>query len=185
MRARLRIGLLTMVLLIGGVSSAAAQTPGPLSLDLRLGRGFGRTTGEYRNNHDGTVGEAIVALRPLAIGPVGLVVAGGAADHSTATYTLECQPASNGGCVPSFPIFQIIMAQAGIETRGGTIRALAGPSLVWSEGNSAAGWSGHVTAAVRVAPWIWLVASAAGHVIPDFRGDSFDLASVGIGLRIR
>ena len=185
MRVQMCYATCALLTLLAGASNAVAQAPRSVSVDFRLGRGYGDTTGEYLDNHDGTVSEGLLAARLLSIGRVGFIVAAGAAEHNAAEHLLLCRPASNGGCVPGFPPFQLFMAKVGFETAGGAIRALAGPSLARSGRDSALGWSGHVDAGVRVGPWLWLVASVGGHLIPDYRGDSFELATIGAGIRIR
>jgi hypothetical protein len=99
--------------------------------------------------------------------------------------TLICIPASDGRCVPRWPDFTIIGLLAGYETTpNSTIRIMVGPAGVHAE-ESAFGLEARVDFALPLAWHISLAGFARSIVVPSYRGDSFQLYGVGVGLRIR
>ena len=183
---KLRSVFLASTLLLTSVSLAAAQARWPVFLETTAGKGGGSTEGEYRNNSSGITADALLGFRPSPNFRSGVVFAAAISMHGSGPVTAICIPASNGGCVPAFPDFLTIAGLIGYE-RGvnSTVRFSAGPAYASAGDRSSIAFQGRIDAALPVLWHLSIVASGRAVLIPDYRGDSFTLRSVGIGLRLR
>lgn len=179
------VQFLLVALMIAGASSECLAQAWPLSVEATVGRGFGNTRGEYRDNSTGGSADLLVAWRIAASSTGGWVVGGHLSMQGSGPVTLICIPASHGGCVPRWPDFATIGLLAGYETTPkSTIRIMVGPAGVHAA-ESAFGLVARVDFALPVAWHISLAGSARSIVVPSYRGDSFQLYGVGVGLRLR
>lgn len=166
--------------------SAAAQSPSSLSFEGTVGVGLGATDGDYGRNRSGIAADVLLAtrIRPTAQGS--LVIGVNASAQGSGDTTLECRPASSGGCVPIFPSFFTVGPSVGWESRGGPLRAMIGPSLVLTEGGERTlGVQGRLDVAALATQRLAVIASVRPTVIPSYRGDPIGLLAFGIGLRLR
>lgn len=166
-------------------SGADAQQRSALTLDASIGWSSGRTNGEYRDDRRGPAADVLLALRfrPVA---AGALVAGVSASAQGVGATDDlCVPASTGGCIPTFPGFEMIGALVGWQNAGATVRVMGGPAYVQADWRGwAVGWQGRLDGALPVARHVAVVGSARGTVVPSYRGDAFRLIAFGVGLRI-
>jgi hypothetical protein len=84
-----------------------------------------------------------------------------------------------------FPVFWIISAAAGWETRGAGARFLVGPALAISSSEQVSAAQARLDLAKPLFPNVSLVVSGRFAWVPDYRGDAFRLGAVGIGFRLR
>lgn len=173
-----------LVLLLAG-SQAAAQNRWPVSLELNGGHGLGRTAGEYRDDGSGVAIDALVAYRLTPVSGDGVVIAVSSSGQGPVTVDQVCIPAPGGGCVPNFPTFGSVVALIGYESSPNwTLRGLLGPAYVRAE-ESTLGFQGRIDIAVPFVSRVSFALSARAMLIPDYRGDSFQLYAFGLGLRLR
>jgi hypothetical protein len=99
--------------------------------------------------------------------------------------TTVCLPASNGGCIPTFPQFLKVGALVGWENPSTTLRAMGGPAYVRADGKQAFSLQGRVDGAAPISRHLALVASVRGTVVPNYRGDAFGVYALGVGIRMR
>lgn len=174
--------LATAALIMSATSAAAAQELWPISVEATLGAGVGMTDGEYRSNESGITGDLLVAYRMRPALGGALVAAATAGMQGAGVHTSDCLPASDGGCIPSFPNFPIFAALIGWETRTAHFRALTGPAYV---DPGSFGWQARLDLA---RPLFWrlsFVLAGRAMLVPDHEGDAFQLLSAGAGLRLR
>ncbi len=166
------------------VSSGAQQTRA-FSLDVNVGRESVRTSGEYRSPQQGAAVDALLALRLGSTGR-GAIIAGVSTGTPWAwTSTDICLRASNGGCIPTYPNFVRVGALAGWENQRTTLRAMGGPAYISADGKVAFGLQARVDGAVPIVQRFALVASVRGTMVPNYRGDAFQVYSIGLGIRLR
>lgn len=169
-------------------ATVAGQDPSAASLEISLGLGSGRSSGEYRDNATGLVGDVLVGVRVHSVGEGALVSGATYGVHGTGPTTDICIPASDGGCVPGFPEFSVASVLGGWETEDTSFRVLSGPAAVRAYGDWDTirfAWMGRADAAV---PLLWRIsatASARGFIVPSYRGDRFQSIGVAAGLRLR
>ena len=130
--------------------SAAAQQTRVVSFDANFGVETIHTSGEFRAPHRGSAVDALLAMRLQGAGR-GTLLAGLSAGTPWAwTSTSICLPASNGGCIPTFPQFLKAGALVGWENAGATLRAMGGPAYVRADGSQAFGLHGRVDGAAPI-----------------------------------
>lgn len=171
-----------ILLLVVCVSSVAAQAPAPISLEASLGLGEGSTAGFYHNETGAITVDLLVAARVRSLQDGGLVVAVGAGIQGSGNTELACM--LDAPCEATFPEFSIFSASVGWESPGGGVRGLVGPAAAHAE-DTALAWMARIDLGKRVIGRLWLLASARGFLVPDYRGDEFRLGSLGVGVRIR
>ena len=94
----------------------------------------------------------------------------------------------DNSCAPDYPQFTTFGVMAGVELAGraGTVRALIGPALFYTDGNgNAGGAQARIDLASPTLYHVALVGSLGGALVPSFHGDSYQLGSIGIGIRIQ
>lgn len=168
--------------------TGAAQRPWPLSIETNLGVGTGSTSGEYRDNTEGLIGDLLVGLRLRSAGEGALFAATSLGVQGSGATTDECLPASQGGCIQEFPAFTVLSILGGWETRTATFRLLSGPSVVRAYGDwdtHRFGWLARLDAAAPAFGRISGTVSLRGFIVPSYQGESFQLIALGVGLRIR
>lgn len=165
--------------------NAAAQQTRALSFDVNFGVETVRTSGEYRDPHQGSAVDALLAMRLRGAGRGALLAGLSAGTPWAWTSTSVCLPASNGECIPTFPQFMKAGALMGWENPTATLRAMGGPAYVRADGRQAFGLQGRVDGAAPISRHLALVASVRGTVVPNYRGDAFEVYALGVGIRIR
>ena len=166
--------------------SAHAQSLWPVSFQAGLGVGKGSTSGEYHNNSDGITGDLLLGIRARPLLRGGLAFALGIGMQGSGAIASICIARASGtGCIPGFPQFMVVSALGGWETARANLRVLAGPATVRGNASFAAAWLGRIDLATPPVSRIALTASFRGLIVPDYRGDSFRLRSMGLGIRIR
>jgi hypothetical protein len=165
--------------------SAAAQQTRALSFDVNVGFESVHTSGEYRDPQQGSAVDAMVALRLGASGH-GAIIAGISAGTTWGWSSPSiCLPASTNGCIPTFPQFVKVGALVGWENASTTLRALGGPVYVSADGTATFGFQARLDSAAPIAQHLALVASVRATVVPNYRGDAFQVYSLGMGVRLR
>lgn len=96
-----------------------------------------------------------------------------------------CDVVPGGTCPPDFPAFWTLSALAGWESGNGRTRFLVGPAFARSSGKLAGAAQARVEVAMPITGHVSLLASGRFVHIPSYRGDSFNLGSIGVGLRLR
>jgi hypothetical protein len=101
-----------------------------------------------------------------------------------------CLPHPTRRCAPNFPGMQSLGLLGGWEVRrgarGSAARALAGPAAFRSEeGAMATGLQGRRDVATPMVGRLALVGWGQAGLVPRLRGDSYRVASVGLGARLR
>ena len=166
----------------------SAQSPWPVSIEATLGVGAGRTRGEYRSNDSGLAGDLLVGLRLRPTARGALAAAVGVGVQGAGETDLVCLPASSGGCVPSFPEFEIAAVLVGWETASTDLRVLGGPAAVRAYGDwddIRLGLQGRVDVTRPMIGRLAVLLAGRGLVVPSYDGDSFQMISVALGLRLR
>ena len=175
-----------------------AQSPRPITFDASVGQSGGLGGGELTDRH----GVAVDGLLAYALrgAPGGALVAGlGASHQGPLGNDAVCIFGSRGQCVANYPQISTIGVVAGWEGRrrsgrstGATARVLAGPAYVHMDGNdsarqrgSTAGLQARVDLATPHLGPLAFVASLRGTTVPRFRGETYGLWAVGIGVRVR
>lgn len=181
MRSFLAVLLIALSLVAPG--AVHGQGAWPVSLEASLGRGSGSTSGEYRSNDAGLVGDLLAAVDIVPIPAGRLVYAMSIGVQGTGAVTSNCIPASGGGCVPGFPEFTLIGALGGWETSNRVLRLLAGPTYVATDG--AFGWQARASVFLPPLSHVSLGLLLRGAIIPDYDGATFRLIAGGITLRLR
>lgn len=165
--------------------SAGGQQARALSVDATVRHESVHTSGEFRSPQRGAAVDALVALR-LGNAGGGAVIAGVNAGTPWAwASTTICLPASGGGCIPTYPAFLKIGALAGWENRRATLRAMGGPAYVNADGAATWGLQARLDGALPIAERLAMVGSVLGTMVPNFRGDAFQVYSIGLGVRLR
>ncbi len=174
-----------IALTLTGTSAAEAQDRWPVFFEATVGRGTGQTDGEYRDNTAGITADVLVGFRIRPAAGAGLIAGGSVGMQGSGPVTDICLPARRGGCVPDFPDFLTVAALIGWESSANAaVRVSGGPTYVRGD-VATVGLQGRVDLAVSLVRRISLAVSGRGTLVPDYRGDAFQLASVGIGLRLR
>ena len=178
----LRILLSFAVLAISRLPPCAAQELRPVSFELNVGAGFGRSSAEFGPSQGASV-DILLGFRPgRAAG--GFVIAASGSGQAFGVH-FDCDIVPGGSCTPEFPDFWILSALVGWETGNGRARVLVGPALATSSSNQVGAAQARLELAQPVASHFALLASARFGYIPKYRDESFRLASIGIGFRLR
>jgi hypothetical protein len=151
-----------------------------------VGIGLQRRNGRY-NDQDGggLAGELSVARAFHAKLKPGLVV-GVNGGYQLIVGWNDCTLLPDGGCAPRLPDMRIVGALSGWESRTGSLRAMAGVAYVDpTSGGGAFALQARLDGAIRIVRHVALTASVRPVVIPSYRGDSFRLLGIGVGVRIR
>ena len=165
--------------------SAWAQQTRAVSFDVNVGFESVRTSGEYRGPEQGSAVDAMLALQS-STRRRGAITTGLSAGVPWAwSSTTICLPASTGGCIPTVPGFLRIGALVGWENPSTTLRAMGGPAYVSADGRGAFGLQARLDGAAPVTRHFALVVSARGTMVPNYRGDAFQVYSLGFGIRLR
>lgn len=172
-----------------------AQQRWPVSLEATIGPAAGWQNGGYRGRTSHGLGaEVLGALRTTSIGTGGLVTALSYAMQGAGGCTAICMPAPDGGCVPCFPDFSLLLLGVGYETANAGFRAMGGPTVAKGstdrtrldrDGTSAAGIQARMDWALPVVFHLSICASLRATLVPDYSGDSFWFLAGGFGLRLR
>lgn len=180
------ITLLSAVILLS--TPLPAQQRAPFSIDASIGAGHGYGGGN-RVDRNGYALDALLAwrARPLTGGGLLLGVSGGI--HAPHGGDAICALDSDGRCIAGYPRITGAGVLTGWERarkRGASLRMLAGPGYHRVNGSGGAlGLQGRVE--VATPPWarVSLVGSLRAIYLPSYRGDSYLLRALGIGIRVR
>ncbi len=179
------VGTMAVTCILALPRGAGAQHTRALSLDVNVGLESVRTSGEYRNPQQGSAVDALLALR-LGTARRGAIITGvGAGTPWAWSSTDICLPASTGGCIPTYPQFLRLGALVGWENQSTTFRAMGGPAHVTADGKATFGFQARLDGAVPIAQRFALAASVRGTMVPNYRGDAFQVYSFGVGIRLR
>lgn len=179
---RFGVGVVLLLILSAPVT---AQQPWPVTVEVNLGYSAGNTSGEFRDGGGGIAADMLLGYRFKSAARSGWVLATSAGLQGKTVHTSDCVPAPDGGCVPWFPLFGIVSVLGGWEMSNTRLRVLAGPALALADGDASGAALARVEAALLVAGRTALIASMRAAFVPRYRGDSFQLLSGGIGLRVR
>jgi hypothetical protein len=171
------------VLALSNVSPGAAQSRA--SLDVTVGAGFGASSAPHGSS-GGLSADAVVGFRPRTSAAAGLVVALSGAGQAFGVHE-ACDVPPGGACTPEFPVFWMVSALAGWETANevAVARFLVGPAMAMSSSTNVGAGQVRLDLAKPISRDFSLLISGRVAYIPKYRGDSFSLASVGVGFRIR
>ena len=160
-----------------------AQSEVATAVDLSLG--IGRMHSSTPHIGDGTAPTLDLTVSRWRRGATrGNVVFGaGASTQGGGTSESICLPSASGGCIPRYPNFVSLSALAGWQTQRGRFRVLAGPTLAYAD-EAALGLQGRVDLAAPLTQRWSLTLNARGFALPSLQGASYQLFSVGAGLRI-
>lgn len=182
MRLSLRVLLTTVCIGASASTDAQARQMGNFSLDLSIGRGHGRTDALYMNNTSGMAADALLGWRFAGLGSGGVVGAVNVGIQGSGAHTDICIQRPQGGCIPPFPEFRLLSLLVGWEPENGMFRLLTGPVYVHEDGR---GWQGHVDVALPVGGRLSLLFNTRGVLVTSYQDATFQLVSIGAGLRIR
>ena len=177
-RALLCVVALTFV----RVGTCHAQQLWPLSFETNVGAGFGSSSAPHGSS-GGFSADALLGFRFSARAP--LVIALSGSGQAPALQDASCIILPDGTCPPDFPVFWIVSALAGLETREGGTRFLIGPAVGISSSQRVAAAQARMDFALPAAAHISFIVSGRYAYVPRYRGDSFRLGALGLGLRIR
>ena len=176
-------------LAVAHASPCAAQQLWPRSFEFGTGVGFGQSSAPHGSSRGLSV-DALVGFRPatrarrreraaggLVVGVGGTVNALGVAE--------ACDIVPGGSCTPEFPEFWILSTLAGWETGRGRARILVGPAIARSSSHHVGATQVRLDLAQHVFSHVSLLASGQFDYIPKYKGDSFGLGSLGVGVRLR
>ena len=186
---------ITIAMILFRTSSVGAQSLWPVSLEASIGDGKSTTSGEYHGHGNGNTLDLVAGLRFKSLFGGGLTAALGIGTHGTGAVADICLPPTTGtGCIPRLPQFTVYSGLLGWETHGSYVRVLAGPAVAHAAGRdqllvrydeSVLAWVGRVDFATPAIMHISAIAFFRAAHVPEFRGDSFRLQSIGLGLRLR
>lgn len=185
MQYRYVAALLTLVLGVCTVSSAAAQARPPISFQASAGL-VSAVGGPQARFRTGASLDALVALRVRTLQKGFLVVGLAAGAQGIIARDDVCVIAPGGECTPEFPMFSSIGPVAGWENDRGTLRLLAGvASFQPDEGGATLGMNARLDLSTR--PWMRLapVLSLRTSVLPSYEGAMVGMGGIGLGLRIQ
>jgi len=178
---------LALAAVISSTPAAAWAQAGPsVTFDATVGKGTGRTDGLYRANRSGFSADAMVAMR-IKVLPRGSLVAGvNGGVHGSGASNSDCLPAPDGGCIPSFPTFEMVGTLVGWQDANARVRATTGAAYVQAEWDGwSVAWQGRVDLSLPVASHFGAVASLRATLVPNYPGgDSFRLFAFGLGARV-
>jgi hypothetical protein len=182
----LRIALLMLAAPLVGATLEAQFTPPALDVGARIWRGRG---GGVLDRRTGVGFDAMISWRvvPLTVGTLILGLNAGAAGQTGHGDSCLINVVDKS-CAPDYPQFTTFGVLAGAELTGnaGTVRAMAGPALFYTDGNgNAGGVQARVDLATPALYHVAVVGSLGGALVPSFRGGSYQLGSIGIGIRIQ
>ena len=176
------------VLWLATADAVESQDRWPASFEASIGAGAGRSSGEYRGNDKGFLADLLVGARVGSAFGGGLFGALSFGVQGAGTVTTDCMPASDGGCVDGFPEFTAVSVLGGWERQSTDFRVLSGPAVVRAYGDwsfEGFGWMGRIDIGLPLAGHLSATGSVRGIVVPSYRGESYQLLGVGVGLRIR
>jgi len=170
------IGLLTIL----PSGNGRAQT-----FDFGVGVSFGGSSAPYASSHGGSA-DVLLAFRPGARARAagGFVVAVSVSGQVLGVHS-DCGVLPGGTCPPDFPAFGILSTLAGWETSSGGARFLVGPAVAISGSQLVGATQARLDLAKPIFSHFSLLASGGFAYIPKYRGDSYSLAYVGVGFRLR
>jgi hypothetical protein len=157
-----------------------AQTPRRLSLQIDAGAARGRTSGPYLSE-GGMSAAAVIGLDAGSSLIVG--IAGSAMPMGVATASCDAVPGVP--CPDDFPTFWTASALIGWRSGSGTLRLLAGPGVASADSRRAGVVHARIEVSTHVASRASLLIAPAIIYVPDFRGSSVTLLSVGAGVRLQ
>lgn len=129
--------------------------------------------------------DLLVAVRSPPALVHGLTTAVSIGVQGTGPVTDVCLIGPDGTCVPRFPQFTLVSILAGWETDTfTTVRILTGPAYAHAD-EGAFAWQGRVDLTIPVLWRLSLALAGRAAFVPNYRGDSFRLGSVEMGLRFR
>ena len=182
-KTRLRIFLGFAVLAIARLSPCASQQLRSVSFELNVGAGFGGSSAQYGPSQ-GASADLLLGFRPGAHAAGGLVLAASGSGQAFGVH-FDCDVVPGGSCTPEFPDFWMLAALVGWETGNGRARVLVGPALATSSSKRVGAAQARLELAQPIFSHFALLTSARFGYVPKYRGDSFRLASIGIGFRLR
>lgn len=182
---RILMGVAAMATLSAAPCSAQQQSPA--SVEFNAGMGFGDASTPHGSSR-GLSLDALVGFHPGArrlASAMGGFVAGLGGSVNAIGVSEACDVVPGGSCTPEFPEFWIFSALAGWETASGRARFLIGPAVAKANSQTAGGAQVRLDLTQHVFNHVSLLASGQFNYIPNYRGDSFRLGSVGVGFRLR
>ena len=182
MRLTSFICLLSWACVVVGGTPLGAQAP-RFAVDAVAGVGHG-SGGPPAHFRTGFASHAL-----LAIGRPGgsTVWAGSLGWQGPGPRAGTCTLEANGKCRPDFWSFSSFGLLWGghQESPGGSTRELVGPMVFQTDGSKTVGIDARLDAAFRTVPHMRFVIAAKGSVLPRFRGRTYFLGAVMIGLRLQ
>lgn len=164
-----------------------AQGTSRYAADASVGMWGQQTTGVYSDDGGGGFsGELSVARRFHSNASGGMIVGANAAYYLQIGGGDSCRLLPGGDCAPQSPSVRLVGALTGWESRNGWFRAMAG--LAYADPTTGGGTvaiQARLDAAVWIVRHLGLTAAVHPAVIPRYRGDTFRLIGVGVGVRVR
>ena len=164
----------------------SAQRRWATSFELGFGTSFGTTTGEYDENGDGMSADVTIARRLHGPKDGGFVAATTVAVQGWGPEDDLCIPRSGTtDCVPTFPEFVFVSILGGYEVTSTNIRVLTGPALAFYQNAYSPAWVARFDGAIPLFGHLSLSGSARGTIVTGYRGNSFKLGAISVGVRFR
>jgi hypothetical protein len=187
-RAAGALGVAVLITVSAVSSRASAQRVSRYSVDATVGVGLLQTKAQYSARDDGGLAGELALSRRVHSARAGGLVAGvnagyyymiGGGDVCT------LYP-PHDRCAPQTPDMRLVGMLSGWESRAGTFRALGGVAYAHPpSGGGAVAIQARLEAAVGIVRHVALTASVRPVVVPSYRGDTFRLLGIGLGVRIR
>ena len=174
---------LTVVVLISP-SASQAQRSNPISLEANIGASYGGSSGAFGPS-GGFSGDALVGYRIPTNAPGPFVLGISGSGQAPGVHAVSCDVVPGGSCTNSFPTFWIFSALAGWETESGNARILVGPAVAISSSHRVGAGQLRLELARPVSTRASFLVSGRFAYIPQYRGDVFRLAALGVGFRLR
>jgi hypothetical protein len=183
MRRRVLMSVAFLALACG--VPCAAQEVAPLSFDVTVGVSAGSSSAPHSSSV-GFSADALVGFRPGARARAsgGWVIGVSGSGQGLGVHEASCDVVPGGSCAPDFPAFWMLSMPIGWETRNGSARFLVGPAVARSSSALAGAVQARVELSQSIASRASLLASGRLTSIPSYRGESFQLGSVGVGFRL-
>lgn len=161
-----------------------AQRPNPISFEANIGASYGGSSGAFGPS-GGISGDALVGYRipTNALGSFALGISG--SGQVPGVHAVSCDVVPGGSCTNGFPTFWIFSALAGWETETGSARILVGPALAISSSHRVGAGQARLDLARPLSTRVSFLVSGRFAYIPQYRGDVFRLAALGVGFRLR
>lgn len=185
LRALRRVLICCAVLAISRVSPGAAQRLSPVSFDVNVGAGLGGSSAPHGSSA-GLSADAVLGFRPRARAHAagGFVIAVSGSGQAFGVGEVSCDALPGGTCTPEFPKFWVFSMLAGWETANGGVRFLVGPAVARSSSRGVGAMHVRLDLAKPIVNHVSLLASVRSVYIPKYRGDSFRLGAIGVGVRL-